>query len=322
MTTAFKAGDKVEYVKDHDGRKAGTKATVKSVGIDLITVEDEYGKDNMIFPYRVKPVSATEFKVGDKVELLMDYMWANKGDVLTVIDPSRHGNPYLEHDATGKHMGGFSHRFKLIEATPTFKVGDRVRITATDWQGRTGTVTNPHRGTSLWPVEVEVDGAGNGIYDAHELEHITEPEAEEVKTFNYADIQKGDKIRRTKTYPSGSVEVREGVVTYPADGGYWSDGAFILAYDSDAFKSSVTLELLERPEPVKTPEETLVDGAKIGTEILLDLKNGVRKLYTKEAEDTWTTLVIKPYGVHKGFDWTDARMKVNLKDRDTKLVTR
>lgn len=166
MTTAFKTGDKVEYVEYHDGRKAGTKATVllgKDSPNEIITVEDEFGIKNM----------------------------------------------------------AYARRFKLVEEKP----------------------------------------------------------------FTYADIQVGDKIRRTRTYKTGELEVREGTVTRKASG-YLDGGSAILAYDTDDAKSTVTLELLERPEPPKPAKPW--DYAKPGDVLFRLYKDGVKDTFIKKANGGWT----------------------------------
>jgi hypothetical protein len=307
------------------------------------------------------------FKVGDKVEITVDYMHAKAGDTLTVIDPDRLGSVYCKHDKSGRDMGGHSWRFKLVQ--PKYdhnglKVGDKVRYTPSLWKGMEGTVHAFHEGyvevmvTKLpdnpnqysevvvgKTLNQTVGGLGVSPYSLKKIESRL-AEGDKVRyesngenhefdgleltvdkpfavtghwvtvtkgnhdsrwtvgkkltlttkflhpileePFTYKSIQKGDKIRRTRTYSSGSVEIREGIATDPAFGGYWSDGQFILAYDSDENNKYVTLELLERPEPPKPVKVEPWDT--IGTAGVLYRKNSYAEeldTFVKKADGSW-----------------------------------
>jgi hypothetical protein len=112
--------------------------------------------------------------------------------------------------------------------------------------------------------------------------------------FTFADIQVGDKIRRTLTRGTGTTEVREGTVTaksehYATDGGKGT--GYILSYssDGDPDKPQVVLELLDRPKP-KAPE--LWENREAGNKIVTYVKgDGLDRIFTKREDGLWDTLV-------------------------------
>ena len=129
------------------------------------------------------------------------------------------------------------------------------------------------------PVERYPVGSVVGLF-THNLEL--------VPSFKFSDIQVGDKIRRTRKYESGALEVREGTVGNRARD-WVGQGNFILAYSSDDANEQVTLELLERPEPKHWAEEKPVGSIALHTP---KSKVGAdnRKRFRKVDENRWEVL--------------------------------
>lgn len=206
-----------------------------------------------------------------------------------------------------------------------FKAGDKVRIT-----NSTGTTI------SSW-IGVEGIVKGNGLYYTHTtLELTTSPnesfpvgskanistaklELIEEPSFTFKDIQKGDTIRRTRTFKDGATEAREGVVSSKGSY-YWAteDGNYILAYDTDDKNEQVALELVSRPEP----EPTLLANTKAGDQLVLNKTSGYVKLYNKVTEDKWRAFIIPPHGdAYKGSTWTTEELEQFAADSGTKSYT-
>jgi len=78
---------------------------------------------------------------------------------------------------------------------------------------------------------------------------MTEPIA-----IKYADIRKGDRIRRTEVEHAGTSTVTTGVVYNNTVYGFDSEEGTCLAWKSDDEDEEITLELLERPK-AKLPTE-------------------------------------------------------------------
>jgi hypothetical protein len=124
--------------------------------------------------------------------------------------------------------------------------------------------------------------------------NLTTENLELIKpAFTFADIQVGDKIRRTLTRETGTTEVREGVVTeksslYATDTSPTKTAAisYILAYDSDGdpAKPQVVLELLDRPKPKHWTEAKPVGSVGVYVE------GTFTKTYTKSGVNEWTVL--------------------------------
>lgn len=343
MTAEFKVGDKVEYIEDHDGRTAGTKGTVTRAfeGNNLIVVTDEFGAENHALRSRFKhaeklaPLTYKGLTVGDKVRCTGAYWEGLEGtvsgfnddfvDIICTKFPdttSSFSSLRLGKSICATVGGKGVSASDLEKIEPAFKVGDVVNFVGKvmGFEAQTVTVVSIDRSSSVsstYPIRVRrADGLTCPVRE-DELEHITKPKAAEVTTIKYADIQVGDKIKRTRTYLSGAVEVREGVVKRKGDGYLSDDSALILAYSEDDSKKGVVLELLERAEP--KPEDRLVDGAKIGAQIVVTTI-GARKLYRKAKENLWETVVIKQGSVHIGFNWSDKEMKMHLEGSDAKRV--
>ena len=223
------------------------------------------------------------------------------------------------------YVATVGNNLELIQS-PALKglaVGDKVRYNGTLWNNLEGTVSAingsyidvlvtklhdnafPHTSLEVGKTLTETCG-GKGVSPSS-LEKIEPP-------FTFADIQVGDTIRRTATY-KGATEVREGVVGIK--GSYYfanEQGNYILAYDTDGTSSitDVTLELLNRPEPVKEAWET----AKAGDRLVVKASNGATRVLTKQKSGEWDTLVITSYGSsHIGFTRTDESLKEDLSSK-------
>lgn len=170
----------------------------------------------------------------------------------------------------------------------TFKVGDRVEFVE-DYgfgadKGAQGVVTALVSGGTF--VRVELDNGPTVEPFPHRLQKV-EP------AFTFADIQVGDKIRRTLTRDTGTTEVREGTVVeksslYALDAkrtGRVGD-SYILAYDSDGdpAKPQVKLELLDRPKP-KHWTETKPVGS-----VAIYLAGMFTKTFRKTGDDEWVVV--------------------------------
>jgi hypothetical protein len=135
----------------------------------------------------------------------------------------------------------------------------------------------------------------------YNLTRIEEP------AFTFKDIQVGDKIRRTLTRKSGTVEVREGVVAKMDYRFVTDSGGAVLAYatDTQPFAAEVVLELLDRP---KKPE--LWEDRKPGDKIASYNKDGkLDRIFIKQDEDNWDTLVVNTSGkIQNGFDRSETEM--------------
>lgn len=198
--------------------------------------------------------------------------------------------------------------------TTVFKVGDRVRYKKTDefprlkgWEAEVVEINLTSKGTTRVrtlknPGNATGTYAGKtGLYYTNNLELIDSP-------FTFADIQVGDKIRRTYTRETGTTEVREGVVSRK-DESVATDtskpiGSYILAYssDGDPAKPQVKLELLERPEK----ELELWEDRKPGDKIVTYLSDGLDRIFTKREDGLWDTLVYTSgKKIGKGFPRAD-----------------
>lgn len=172
----------------------------------------------------------------------------------------------------------------------TFKAGDKVRykdnLTYPEWDGWEGTVQQSNNYvTEAFTTKPAVDfGIGERVSLTTTNLELIEP------VFTFADIQVGDKIRRTLTRPTGTTEVREGVVSdkdalyaTDTDPGKTAATNYILAYDSDGHpdKPQVKLELLERPEP---PHWT--ESKPVGALGVVSYGTSTKTLY-KLGDDRW-----------------------------------
>lgn len=148
------------------------------------------------------------------------------------------------------------------------KVGDKVRFTGdnSDWLGLEGIITGL-KGTNgrynhtirITKPTAETTRFGYGI---GRTAHLRPSDLEVIpNSILFKDIKKGDTIKRTNIMKGGTKEVREGTVDKISAWCATSENyEYILAYDTDDEKGSVTLELLNRPEPVKRVWE----DAKVG----------------------------------------------------------
>lgn len=193
----------------------------------------------------------------------------------------------------------------------TFKAGDKVRHkdTVGPWAGWEGTVHAEVGGVTT-AFSDAFNGYGSEVrLTTSNLELIT-------PTFTFADIQVGDRIRRTLTRPSGTTEVREGVVAqksalYAMDTTPGKTAAinYILAYDSDGHpdKPQVVLELLDRPKPKHWTETKPVGSVALHTHVSGPLVKTVKKV----AEGTWE---VKYLSNNNTFVRTDEEIQESFAD--------
>lgn len=194
----------------------------------------------------------------------------------------------------------------------TFAPGDKVKYKDdpwSEWHGWEGTVQSEFGGvTTAFTTKGTVKSYGTEVrLTTANLELVAEP------AFTFADIQVGDEIRRSVTRPSGTTEVREGVVRSKS-GVYATDSTnkgYILAYNSDGdpAKPQVVLTLLNRPEPPKEPE--LWEDRKPGEQIAAYCKDGgeLDRIFTKREDGDWDTLVMNTSGrIQKGFSRSDKEL--------------
>lgn len=186
------------------------------------------------------------------------------------------------------------------------KVGDVVTVTGWEidslnptWEGRTGMVYIADDQAAVCVEFKDGKQYSRGGWNAKFLKKV-EP------AFTFKDIQVGDKIRRTLTRKSGTIEVREGVVAKMDYRFVLDKGGAVLAYASDAqpFAAEVVLELLDRPKP-KEPE--LWENRKPGDQIATyDLEGKFERVFTKREDGRWDSLVINTAGkLQRGFERSD-----------------
>lgn len=199
-----------------------------------------------------------------------------------------------------------------------FKVGDRVIVDLdtphSAWHKAEGVVTETRNSPHCAQVKITKGFGADGI--ERTLYNLT------LLPFTYEDIQKGDRIRRTKVYKSGATEVREGVAAKKAEPqGFWADehNQFILAYDAKSeAPEGITYELLERPEP---PAPKLWENRKPGDQLITYEEDGsVDRIFTKRADGRWNTFnVIKNGMSGNGFARTD-RQVAEFVTESTELI--
>jgi hypothetical protein len=100
----------------------------------------------------------------------------------------------------------------------------------------------------------------------------------------YADIEKGDRIRRTEKYSDGGVAIYEGFAATKGSF-YWDTSeALTLAFDDDDDDDTILLELVERPkDPLPEATGSIIKARKVrGTvgEFIL----------TRDATGTWRSI--------------------------------
>ena len=207
-----------------------------------------------------------------------------------------------------------------MENTVTFKAGDRVRYKDNsayhDWHGWEGTVQHCNGTTTkaFTTKTAKYAPHGSEVRLTHTNLELIEP------AFTFADIQVGDKIRRTKVYADGATEVREGVAGYKGSY-YWANFGknFILAYDPEhEALEGVTYELLERPEP---PAPKLWENRKPGDQLITYSPDGrLDRIFTKRAENSWVTVFVGPEDkLRKGFPRNDVQVAAFVEE-STELI--
>jgi hypothetical protein len=150
--------------------------------------------------------------------------------------------------------------------------------------------------------------------NAGTMGHLPEeqPAPAELETIEFADIQVGDTIKRTKTSESGTVYTVVGVVAhksshYAEDEGY--KHVLYSKYDDD--DEEVTLKLVSRPEPeLVVVEPKITDNKPVGAQVVRK-NNGDNTVFTKKDEDLWSTLYLNKDGsVHASYmTWTDEEIQ-------------
>lgn len=227
-------------------------------------------------------------------------------------DPDKHHNP---------EKGWLYYRPESVTPAPIkesntvtkFNVGDKVKVlhysTSTTGSpvGETGTVTSLKNGANFFRVQIN---KSSWLLAEDEIEPFTEP-----KPFSFEGIQVGDTIRRTETWETGSVKVLEGVVTALSHTGASTKEGLLIGWHKDSDNPHITLELLNRPEPVKEPE--LWEDRKTGDRIVTYFKDGaLDRIFTKQEDGLWGTLVSKSgSGLGKGFARSDTELAKFLSDR-------
>jgi hypothetical protein len=178
---------------------------------------------------------------------------------------------------------------KVEQTTHDFKAGDRVEFV----ENYSDTCKT---GTQVTLTSVPPQNKINGFLYYREADGSTGfcyPKRVKKVGFTFADIQVGDKIRRTLTRETGTTEVREGTVV-ELKRGFATDAistgqpgsSYILAYDSDGdpAKPQVVLELLDRPKPKHWTEAKPVGSVGVYVE------GTFTKTYTKSGVNEWTVL--------------------------------
>jgi ribosomal protein L21E len=317
--TEFKVGDNVRYTggdscissPEYIGVEGVvTASTGGSYGLTIkITKHTEGSKklaaNGILYPIgtNLELIEDEPFKVGDRVEATEDFVGfngINKGTQGTVTsieatapgNEKYHGGKYLIGFETdnGERETVFDFRIKKVEKEEvTFKVGDKVTVKGWEngvnpsWEGRAGTVTH-----TSWTVSVKFDDVPDGSlfregsFAPRYLEH--------VNTFTYSDIKIGDRIKRTRTFSDGTEETTTGTVGQWGSLTAYSKDRNPLAYASDLNRNTVTLELLERPEP--KPEPKIWENRKKGDQIVREDEHGAQTIFTHEGDDEWTSLYL------------------------------
>ena len=231
----------------------------------------------------------------------------------------------VERYPAGSVVSLFTRNLELI--THEHKVGDWVTVKGWEtgefheptWEGRTGKV---YDADSQDAVCVEFfDGKGAPLYikGGFEAKYLI-PAEEPVKPFTFADIQVGDKIRRTETWDTGSVRVFEGVVTDLNDVRAYTKEHLLVGYYQDGDDRHTVLELLERPEPPKVPE--LWEDREPGDKLVSYFKNdgNVERIFTKRDDGQWDTIVMSTAGkLQKGFARSDHELAAHLNKYGNKV---
>lgn len=366
MTTAFAVGDKVEFIEGYYGHRHITKgetAVVRQGGGDLdlihVTLDKDGGKTEC-FGKRVKlqtPATPT-FKAGDKVRNTGkgNPSWAGvEGTVVRHDGKTTFGNNerYMvkitalptgfTYHSVGAEVRMTDVNMELVEAAAPakreLKVGDKVRViddgfTDKDWIGVEGVVIELKNATGGWPYnnKVQLTKPPVGLevgYIASLRGHNCEVIDSFPRPITFAEIQKGDTIRRTLTKDNGSKVIKEGVVVDTSMHIiYDSNCETYLASHTDDGHSSVTLELLARPEPEPVKEPEIWENRAIGDQIVLEKGAGYSnwaRIFTKIADDKWASLFVDNNGaIDKGYVRSDRIVGEYLterKDRKAQLIT-
>lgn len=172
----------------------------------------------------------------------------------------------------------------------SFKVGDKVEFVESYLGhrrieiGETAVVTKGGDEHSLIHVTLDKDGGRTECF-GYRLKHAPTALTEFPRPIEFADIQKGDTIRRTITLTDGTKSSIEGVVNRVGETTRSTKGHTGLAYSTDDSDTAVTLELLARPEP---EPEKIGEGDPIGT--VYKRKRSGRDtwdLFTKVSDTEW-----------------------------------
>lgn len=264
------------------------------------------------------------FKEGDRVEFTTEYRLGKiqPGDKATVTADSDPEYTAVRTDS-GIEAECFHHRLKLIEEG--FKVGDKVTVDAS---------YEPHTKPGNYVFAERPAEISNVRGSSHSLKFTDEGKAPhlmsgtfgkqyikalpEEKPFTFADIQKGDTIRRTETWETGTVRVYEGVVTDVNSSSAYTAEGLPVGHCRDKDNKHLTLELVNRPEP----EPKLWEKAEVGDSIIREKSHGHPvTIFTKKAEDLWTSIYLhEQKAPEQGYRWNDEEFDDLFKGETLHLV--
>lgn len=265
---------------------------------------------------------SNDFEEGERVVLTMDYpeiyprhKAGDKGTVMT------HGFSLV----TVKFDNGtretvYPKRLKrLSEHSQSFTKGAKVRFIGdnTDWKGVTGILEEDYTAPNLCRVKLTSEPRNKSSYFQadigkiarlyrNSLEVVTdEEEPQEPKVIKFSEIQRGDTIRRTKTYDDGSTSIRTGVVdilsTYSA---CTEGGNLVLGYPNDGPEIDVTLELIKR----EAAQPKVWEDAEVG-DIFIRSHQGRDVTTVTRVKDGWAATYKSSTGVFvKTFEIEDTHI--------------
>lgn len=267
------------------------------------------------------------FKVGDRVMVKQSYephggnVFATRKGKVTLFNEKADA-VHIKFDNDGKRYetGAFAAEYvEHISEEPAetlFEVGDTVEFREDYDSSKTGDRGTVTKGNSYFGGLVRVD-LGDGKKTecfAYRLKKVG------AETFTFKDIQEGDRIRRTYTYISGAAVSREGVVTdVDANRAQDTKTLLTLAFVSDDSNENVTLELVNRPEPVKEPK--LWEDRAIGDKIIRKEATQLT-VFTKTDEDEWESLYLTngTSKSHTGGEFSDYDLAIILAGHELELV--
>jgi hypothetical protein len=200
--TNFKAGDRVEFVKDYGtkGKEfalAGDKFTVERVENDVYDISGQLvymqGKEDEWGAYGSRLKLADKFSKGDKV-IVTTYPWA-KGKVATVTNPHRPFTGSATEYCVAVQLDGDERLFyeKDLELAPTGRAFSKGDIVALKDQGSyEGAWSGPMTITYVWAASFGCDHPQRGVgafnddaLEAYEETVVVEEETTEAKPVTF-----------------------------------------------------------------------------------------------------------------------------------------